>query len=381
MEQPRINLPTPGGQARRRGVFRAGEWVQLTDEKGRMHTELLEAKGYFQCHQGAFPHSKVIGMPEGSVIPADKGEHRFTALRPLLVDYHLSMPRGAQILYPKDAAQIIMEGDIFPGATVVEAGAGSGAMSMSLLAAVGPAGRLISFEQREDFAQIARANVEMWFSGNVPQWDLRLDDLSAGLVELPDKSVDRVVLDMLLPWEHLAEIHRVLVPGGVLTCYITTATQLARLGQDLRNFGGFTALSSWESLVRPWHVDGLAVRPDHRMVAHTGFIFTARRLADGVTSIRRGEQPVGSLDSRDALWEDESLEYEGSRPISPRKLRRVLRDTQAKAALMGLTDGMADSVPDSAPDSALNSGEATVEPVGESVVALDSASGFEADCG
>lgn len=326
----------PGGQARRRGVFRIGEWVQLTDEKGRMHTELLQEKGYFQCHQGSFHHEAVIGKPEGSIIPAEKGEHRFTALRPLLVDYNLSMPRGAQILYPKDAAQIVMEGDIFPGAVVVEAGAGSGAMSMSLLSAVGTTGKVISFEQREDFAQIAKANVEMWFSGKVPQWDLRLGDLSAGLHELPDKSVDRVVLDMLLPWEHLEQIHRVLVPGGVLTCYITTATQLARLGQDLRDFGGFTAMRSWESFVRPWHVDGLAVRPDHRMVAHTGFIFTARRLADGEVSIRRGEEPVGELNPRDALWEDEDLEYEASRPISPRKLRRVVRDAQRKAALVGI---------------------------------------------
>lgn len=344
MGQRTDNLP-PGGQARRRGLFRAGQWAQLTDEKGRMHTVLLEEKGYFQCHQGAIRHEVIIGKPEGSIIAAEKGEHRFTVLRPLLVDYHLSMPRGAQILYPKDAAQIVMEGDIFPGATVVEAGAGSGAMTMSLLGAVGSAGRVISFEQREDFAQIAKANVEMWFSGEVPQWELRRGDLSAGLAELSDKSVDRVVLDMLLPWEHLEEIHRVLVPGGVLTCYITTATQLARLGQDLRDFGGFTGLRSWESLVRPWHVDGLAVRPDHRMVAHTGFIFTARRLADGVTSIRRSEQPVGALDSRDALWEDESLEYESPRPISPRKLRRVLRDTQAKAALMGLGGAESENEP------------------------------------
>lgn len=329
------NLP-PGGQARRRGVFKVGDWVQLTDEKGRMHTELLEEKGYFQCHQGSFSHQRVIGQPEGSIIPADKGEHRFTALRPLLVDYHLSMPRGAQILYPKDAAQIVMEGDIFPGATVVEAGAGSGALTMSLLSAVGVKGRVISFEQRKEFAEIAALNVKMWFSGDTPQWDLRLGDLSEGLHDLPDKSVDRVVLDMLLPWEHLEQVHRVLVPGGVLTCYVTTATQLARLGQDLRDFGGFTSLYAWESLVRPWHVDGLSVRPNHRMVAHTGFIFTARRLADGVASIRRGEEPVGVLNPDDALWENESLEFETPRRISERKLRRVTRDAKAKASLVGI---------------------------------------------
>lgn len=326
----------PGGQARRRGLLRAGDWVQLTDEKGRMHTVILQEGAIFQCHQGIIKHDDIIGMPEGSVIAAQTGPHRFTALRPLLVDYHLSMPRGAQILYPKDAQQIVMEGDIFPGAVVVEAGVGSGAMTMSLLNAVGPAGKVTSFELRKDFAAIARSNVEMWFCGEVLNWDLRLQDLSEGLSDFGDKSVDRVVLDMLQPWDHLPAIHRVLAPGGVLSCYVTTATQLARIGQDLRDFGGFTALRSWESIVRPWHVEGLAVRPEHRMVAHTGFIFTARRLADGVSSIRRCEQPVGRLDPHDALWEDESLDHESPRPISPRKLRRVTRDAKAKARLVGV---------------------------------------------
>lgn len=226
-----------------------------------------------------------------------------------------------------------MEGDIFPGATVVEAGVGSGAMTMSLLGAVGPSGHVTSFEVRPDFAEVARCNVEMWFCGEVDNWELRLSDLSEGLHEgVADQTVDRVVLDMLKPWEHLEQVYRVLVPGGVLTCYLTTITQLARMVQDLRNFGGFTALRSWESLVRPWHVDGLAVRPDHRMIAHTGFIFTARRLAEGETSIRHGEEAVGQFDPRDALWENEDLDYEASRPISDQKLRRVIRDAQEKAA-------------------------------------------------
>ncbi|WP_296179837.1 tRNA (adenine-N1)-methyltransferase [uncultured Mobiluncus sp.] len=333
MAQSQENPCLPGGPARRRGPFRSGEWVQLTDEKGRVHTTLLHEDGYFQCHQGALHHRAIIGKPEGTIVPAERGEHRFTALRPLLVDYHLSMPRGAQILYPKDAAQIVMEGDIFPGANVVEAGVGSGAMTMSLLGAVGPSGHVTSFEVRSDFAEVARCNVEMWFCGEVDNWELRLADLSEGLHEgVADQTVDRVVLDMLKPWEHLEQVHRVLVPGGVLTCYLTTITQLARMVQDLRNFGGFTALRSWESLVRPWHVDGLAVRPDHRMIAHTGFIFTARRLADGETSIRHGEEAVGQFDPRDALWENENLDYESSRPISDQKLRRVIRDAREKAA-------------------------------------------------
>lgn len=336
-------VEAPGGPARRRGAFRVGDWVQLTDEKGRMHTTLLQENGHWQCHQGAIRHSAIIGQPEGCIIPAHNSEHKFTALRPLLVDYHLSMPRGAQIMYPKDAAQVVIEGDIFPGATVVESGVGSGALTMSLLAAVGPSGRVIGFEAREDFAQIAKANVQMWFSGETPNWELHLGDLSQGLSALEDKSVDRVVLDMLLPWEHLEQVHRVLVPGGVLTCYITTATQLARLGQDIRNFGGFTALKYWESVQRPWHVDGLAVRPDHRMVAHTGFLFTARRLADHTQSIRRGEEPLGDLDPRDGIWEDPNLSYEAPRPISAKKLRKVIRDTKAKAAGVGFDSALGES--------------------------------------
>lgn len=322
------------GAARRRGVFRPGEMVQLTDEKGRSHTFLLSEGGNFQCHQGAVKHDDIIGKPQGSVIPSQQGGHSFTALRPLLVDYHLSMPRGAQILYPKDAAQIVIEGDIFPGARVVEAGAGSGALSMSLLDAIGDAGHLTSFEVREDFARIAQSNVKMWFYHDPVNWDLEINDLSAGLSQMPAHSIDRVVLDLLKPWEHLEEIHRVLIPGGVLTCYVTTVTQLGRLGQELRNRSDFTSLRYWESTVRPWHVDGLAVRPEHRMIAHTGFLVTARRLADDTRSIRRSEQPVGEASPDAALWADDTLEYEDQRPISPRKLRRVIRDSERKAAVI-----------------------------------------------
>lgn len=339
----------PGGQARRRGPFRAGEWVQLTDEKGRMHTTVLQEKGYFQCHQGSIRHSSIIGRPEGSVIDSIEGRHQFTALRPLMVDYHLSMPRGAQIVYPKDAAQIVTEGDIFPGARVVEAGVGSGALSMSLLGAIGPAGELLSVERRPEFAEIAQANVELWFSGKVPNWRIALGDLSEVLEEqVEDHTIDRVVLDMLAPWENIGQAARVLVPGGVLICYIATVTQMARLVEEVRAYQCFTALRSWEVMSRPWHVDGLAVRPDHRMVAHTGFLFTARRLAPGTAPIRKGEGPESVENPEDAVWMRPGAQWQpeqvGERLVSPKKLRKVGRDVRGRAGrVLGEAGSFADS--------------------------------------
>lgn len=330
------DIEYPGGPARRRGVFQIGQWVQLTDEKGRVHTTLLAEKGFFQCHQGSIRHESIIGQLEGSIIPTVEGRHNFTALRPLLVDYHLSMPRGAQIIYPKDAAQIVLEGDIFPGAVVVEAGVGSGALSMALLGAIGEHGRLHSVERRGEFADIARANVEMWFSGRLHNWQLSLGSLSEVLAaEVSDDSVDRVVLDMLAPWENLAQCWRVLRPGGVLTCYVATVTQLSRLTEELRNTQRFTSLRAWETMSRPWHVDGLAVRPEHRMIGHTGFILTARALAAGYKPIRRGEEPSEFLELADNQALDVNSKWEpahvGEREKSAAKIRRVRRDTLARA--------------------------------------------------
>src|SRR3954452_2951254 len=198
------------------------------------------------------------------------------------------MPRGAQVVYPKDSANIVGMADIFPGAHVVEAGVGSGALSMSLLRAVGEEGRLSSYERRADFAEIARKNVETFFGGPHPAWSVTVGSLQDELVE---SDVDRVVLDMLAPWECLDAVSKALRPGGVLCCYVATTTQLSTTVEAMRSHGTFTEPAAWETMARGWHVEGLAVRPQHRMVGHTGFLCTTRRLADGVEPPPRRRRP------------------------------------------------------------------------------------------
>jgi len=268
------------------GPFRAGDRVQLTDPKGRMHTIVLEPGAVYHTHRGIVAHDDLIGAPDGSVVGSSGGT-TYLALRPLLADYVLSMPRGAQVIYPKDAAQIVAMGDVFPGARVLEAGAGSGALSCSLLRAVGAHGTLHSWEIREDFAAIARRNVEAFFGGPHPAWTLRVGDVA----DTAETGYDRVVLDMLAPWELIDLLEHVLVPGGVFIGYVATTPQLSELVETLRAHGGFTEPRAWESLVRDWHADGLAVRPDHRMIAHTAFLITSRRLAPGVTAPPRRRKP------------------------------------------------------------------------------------------
>lgn len=276
------------GATMRRGTFRPGDRVQLTDPKGRMHTITLAVGARFYTHRGSIDHDELIGQPEGSVITATGGT-TYVALRPLLADYVLSMPRGATVVYPKDAAQIVTMGDVFPGARVVEAGVGSGALTLSLLRAVGDAGLVSSYERRADFAEVARANVENFFGGPHPAWRLTVGDLAD---TLDDSSVDRVVLDMLAPWECIDTVAGALAPGGVLTCYVATTPQLSRLAEALRDHGGFTEPYAWETIERGWHLEGLAVRPEHRMIGHTGFLVTTRRLAPGVTAPPRRRRPA-----------------------------------------------------------------------------------------
>jgi tRNA (adenine57-N1/adenine58-N1)-methyltransferase len=269
------------------GAFAVGDRVQLTDPKGRLHTVVLEPGKLFHTHRGAIAHDDLIGAPEGSVVFSTSNTG-YLAFRPLLADFVLSMPRGAQVIYPKDAAQIVGFGDIGPGMRVLEAGAGSGALSCSLLRAVGSEGRLTSYERREEFADVARANVAAFFGAAPSNWDLRLGDLAghpAGEV------VDRVVLDMLEPWAVLPTVAAALRPGGVLVGYVATTTQLSTYVEALREQAVWTEPHAWETLLRPWHAVGLAVRPEHRMVAHTAFLVTARRLAEGAVAPMRQRRP------------------------------------------------------------------------------------------
>jgi tRNA (adenine57-N1/adenine58-N1)-methyltransferase catalytic subunit len=274
----------------RGGPFRAGDRVQLTDPKGRHYSLTLEAGGQYHTHRGGLAHDDLIGRPEGSVVISPVGTP-YLALRPLLADYVLAMPRGAQVIYPKDAAQILMWGDVFPGARVLEAGAGSGALTCSLLQAVGPTGSVISYEIRDDHLEHAQRNVSTFYAEIPPNWSLRPGDLNRH--DGDEEPVDRVVLDMLAPWECLDTVRAALIPGGVLVGYVATTTQLSRLTEALREQQCWTEPQAWESLVRPWHVVGLAVRPEHRMIGHTAFLVTARRLADGVVPPRPQRRPTG----------------------------------------------------------------------------------------
>jgi tRNA (adenine57-N1/adenine58-N1)-methyltransferase len=314
--------------------------VQLTDPKGRLHTITLEAGKDFHTHRGHIRHDDLIGSPDGTVVRHSSGAD-YLALRPLLSDYVLSMPRGAQVVYPKDAGQVVTMADIFPGARVVEAGVGSGALSLSLLRAVGDTGELFSFERRADFADIARANARIFFGADHPAWTVTVGDL---VDALPDTvgpgTVDRVVLDMLAPWECLDVVADALAPGGVLICYVATATQLSRVAESARDHGGFTEPQAWESLVRGWHLEGLAVRPEHRMHGHTGFLVTTRRLAPAtVAPVRRRRPSKGAYgeDYTPPQTQEWSPEDVGERPVSDKRVRRIRRDVTGAAE--NLSDG------------------------------------------
>jgi len=315
---------------RQSGPFVDGDQVQLTDPKGRLNTITLEPGNAFHSHRGVLDHDVLIGLPDGSVVENSQGI-AYLALRPLLTDFVMSMPRGAAIIYPKDAAQILAQADIFPGARVIEAGVGSGALSMWLLRAIGDRGHLFSFERREEFAQIAEGNVSAYFGTRPTNWTITMGDLQDALPQVaPTGTADRAVLDMLAPWECLDAVAEALTPGGVLLVYVATATQLSRVAEAMRHTETFTEPVSTETMVRGWNVDGLSVRPDHRMVAHTGFLLTARRLADGagrfVKAKRGSKTEFGDEDVE--LWTPGAV---GDRQASDKRLRKAAREAQALA--------------------------------------------------
>jgi tRNA (adenine57-N1/adenine58-N1)-methyltransferase len=269
------------------GYFASGDRVQLTDPKGKLYSFTITPGKEWHTHKGWITHDDLIGMPEGSVVSTTAGL-KFTAFKPLLADYVLTMPRGATIVYPKDAAMIIGLADIYPGARVLEAGVGSGALTISLLRATGEKGYVHSVERRADFAENARSNVENYFEGAKENWKLSVGDLQDQSFE---SEFDRVILDMLAPWECVDIAARALRPGGVFMSYVATTTQLSATAEAIKEDGRFTEPESSETLVRGWHHEGLAVRPQQRMIGHTGFLIQSRRMAPGVEVLARRRRP------------------------------------------------------------------------------------------
>jgi tRNA (adenine57-N1/adenine58-N1)-methyltransferase len=269
------------------GFFSIGDRIQLTDPKGKMYTFTITQGKEWHTHKGWIVHDDLVGIPEGSVVSTSAGL-KFTAFKPLLGDFVLSMPRGATIVYPKDSAMIIGVADIFPGAKVIEAGVGSGALAISLLRAIGPQGQLDSFERREDFAEIAKENVQTYFGSLPSNWKLTVGSVQDSN---SDNKYDRVVLDMLAPWECVGYAAKILRPGGVFLAYVATTTQLSATAEALKEDGHFTEPLSSETIVRDWHHEGLAVRPMQRMIGHTGFLIVSRRMAPGVEVLARRRRP------------------------------------------------------------------------------------------
>ncbi|MEE1296201.1 MAG: tRNA (adenine-N1)-methyltransferase [Bifidobacterium sp.] len=357
-----------------RGPLRAGEKVQFTDRKGTKITDQLTAGGVTQTSHGLVLHDDVIGATEGTVVTTvtakredqyDRahperdarkpwkglraiGGWQFAVMRPRLADYVLSMPRGAQIMYPKDIAQVIQLGDIRRGMRVLESGAGSGAMSMNLLDAVGPEGQLTTIELRPEFAKIAEGNATVYFGSRPHWWDLRTGDFDTVAATLPEHRYDRVMLDMLDPWNRLEQAWRAIAPGGVLVAYVTTTTQLSRLAEALRASGQWTEPDVQETMERAWKVQGLAVRPAHQMIGHTGFLVVSRAMAPGYEALRKRDRPAKDtttdIDELSAEERAEGLEELELRDISDCKLRKVLRDLDTQVAALAGT-GVDDDAP------------------------------------
>ena len=314
------------------GPFRVGDRVQITGPKNRLNTITLEPGGEFHTHRGVIKHDDIIGLPDGSVVTNEAG-HEHLLLRPLLTDFVMSMPRGAAIIYPKDAQAILGVLDAYPGARIVEAGVGSGALSLWLLRAIGDEGHLYSFERREDFAEIAQANAQTYLGRAPGNWTVTVGDLVEGLPGVVSQDpVDRVILDMLAPWECVGAVADVLTPGGVLVCYVATVTQLSRTVEAIRSSGQFTHPSASETMVRGWHVEGLAVRPDHRMIGHTGFLLSARRLAPDtqLPELKRRPSKSDYNDEDVEAWTPGAL---GERQVSDKVLRKRVRSAQRSADL------------------------------------------------
>ena len=270
----------------RRGEFRAGDLALLIDRKRRRYLIRLELDGAFHTHMGILPHGDLIGREAGCRVSI--AGHRLLALRPTLSDYILESPRVTQVIYPKDLGAILVYGDIYPGARVLEAGLGSGALTTALLRAVGPTGHVVSYETRPE--QVARAldNIRAAI-GETPHHNVRSADVYEGML---DGDLDRVVLDVPEPWRAVGHAAESLAPGGILLCFLPTVLQVHRLSEELDGHPCFDLVETIEVMVRPWHFSSRSARPQHRMVAHTGFITTARLCAAAEGEARPHPNPL-----------------------------------------------------------------------------------------
>jgi tRNA (adenine57-N1/adenine58-N1)-methyltransferase len=266
--------------------FQDGEQVLLIDQRGKRHLIVLRKGETFHSDRGWILHDGITGQPDGSWVRSSKGM-RYLAIRPTLSEYVLDMPRGAQVIYPKDLAIVMFWADIFPGARVLEAGMGSGALTLALLRAVGPEGKVVSYEQREDFCRRALANIHFRM-GEVTNLAVRLRPVEEGLAE--EEPVDRAVFDLPEPWRLVDPVARVLRSGGIFLSYVPTIIQSQQISDALRRHPGYALVETFETLLRPWNIEGTSVRPFHRMVAHTGFITVARRVVPGDGGV---QPPIG----------------------------------------------------------------------------------------
>ena len=262
-----------------RAQLEAGDAILLIDRKEREYLRVLRPGGRVHIRNGTMQADQLIGLPEGSTVYNSAGEP-FLMLRPTFASLIPNLPRRAQVIYPKDIGPILLWGDIRPGTRILAVGAGPGALTMALLQATGPTGQVISYEAREDFFEMARSNVEQFY-GEAPNWVLKLADATQGIEE---RDLDRMVIDIAEPWSLLPAAALALRPGGVLIVYVPTVLQVKQFVDQARTTG-FAAVQSMETLIRFWHVKGLSIRPHHRMIGHTGFIITCRRLAEAAEPV------------------------------------------------------------------------------------------------
>lgn len=266
----------------------SGDRIHLVDKKGRHYVLTLKAGESYQFSGQKIAHDAIIGRPDGTIVTLSGGK-KLLALRPTFRDYVLKMPRGAQVLYPKDLALIVMWADVYPGARVFEAGTGSGALTMALLRAVGPRGLVVTYEMRNDFARMARMNIDRYMGPTTNLMALHKNVYEG--IELVDDGIpfDRVVLDLPEPWQVVPSAARVLRTGGIYLSFVPTVPQVMQTVEALERAAVFTMVETFETLLRTWSVDGRSVRPDHRMVAHSGFITVARKVEPGVLEVSTRE--------------------------------------------------------------------------------------------